>query len=72
MICDWKAAAQTYQKENWTKESILDWYEKNKNKMILNENTRKLIEQILRSLSSNGWEKVSFSMKYKKGFEWYN
>lgn len=46
MICDWWAFS-------WVKDDlyeIFNWYDKNKDIMILNKNTRKLVESILDSI----------------------
>lgn len=48
MVCDhW---AFSFAKENLYE--IFDWYEKNKSKMVLHENTRKLYEDILDQIKS--------------------
>lgn len=46
MICDWWSFS--FKKNNLGE--ILDWYEKNKNKMILHEKTRELVEEILEEM----------------------
>jgi len=42
MICDWKGAGKAQKTPN-----VLLWYKKNKNKMILHPNTRKLVEKYI-------------------------
>ena len=53
MICDWWSFS-------WSKNNlyeIFDWYSENKNKMILSDNTRKIVEQILDNIKSKLDEK---------------
>ena len=42
MVCDWIGAGKAQGKPD-----IIAWYEENKNKMVLEDNTRKEIEQVL-------------------------
>ena len=50
MICDWAGAGRTRQKKKWTKASVRTFFEKTRDKMILSENTVKLIEKNLDSM----------------------
>jgi len=43
MICDWKAAGRAQH----SKLTTLEWYKINKNNLVLNKNTRKILEEIL-------------------------
>lgn len=45
MLCDWQSAGKFYGN------SAKDWYEKNGEKMILSENTRKIVEKYISYLS---------------------
>ena len=44
MVCDWVGAGKAYNKEKWTINEVRNWYEKEKDVMILHEKTRKFIE----------------------------
>ena len=48
MFCDWWSFS--FKKNNL--EEIFDWYEQHKNNMVLHENTRKFIENILKQIKS--------------------
>lgn len=50
MICDWAGAGRTRQKKKWTKASVRTFFEKTRDKMMLSENTVKLIEKNLDSM----------------------
>lgn len=52
MICDWAAAGRTRQKKKWKKENVRAFFNKTRDKMILSENTVRLIEK---NLDSMGW-----------------
>ena len=43
MVCDWKGAGAAQGKKGDTK----NWYEKNKDKMVLHEHTREIVERLL-------------------------
>lgn len=49
MICDW----WSFSHKTGNLKGIFDWYESHKEKMILHENTRKLVEEILQKIKEN-------------------
>jgi hypothetical protein len=72
MICDWIGASKAYNKGKWTNDSNWEWYKKNKDEMILHDDTRKMVEDVLLSIKVFGWHNTSNLMKYKEiGYEWY-
>lgn len=54
MICDMVAAGQVYLGDKWTKESPLEFYDNNKNKMLLHDKSRKLLEHWLNAIADDG------------------
>ena len=47
MVCDWCGASQAQGKP---REDVLNWYEANKDRMIIHEETRQWIEEFIRKL----------------------
>lgn len=58
MFIDRIAACKNYQKENYTDKSPLEYYEHGKGKYMMHEDTRKLLERLLRMLAKEGEEKT--------------
>lgn len=56
MVCDMVAAGQVYLGDKWTKESPLEFYNINKNNMLLHKHTRKLLEHWLNAIAQDGLE----------------
>ncbi|WP_174819748.1 DUF5662 family protein [Pseudobutyrivibrio xylanivorans] len=56
MYCDRVAACKTYQKEKYTDASALKYFEHGKAKYMMNENTKKLLEDMLTHLAEHGEE----------------
>lgn len=55
MVADWIGAGRAITGKEW---GVFEWYEANKNKMILHDETRKELEQYLHSIKlalQNGW-----------------
>ena len=52
MICDWAGAGRTRQKKKWKKENVRAFFERTRDKMVLSENTVRLIEK---NLDDMGW-----------------
>jgi len=59
MVCDWVGAAKAQGK---TRESVLEWWEENNNKMLLHPETREDIENLLISLKND--TKIRFHEYY--------
>ena len=51
MICDWIGAGKAYNKGRWNIDVLKNWYENNKDKIVLHNETRNIIECFLNSLS---------------------
>ena len=49
MICDWVGAGKAYNKGQWTINTFKEWYNRNKDNLVLHEQNRKFIELICRS-----------------------
>lgn len=64
MICDMVAAGQVYLGDEWTNKSPLEFYNKNKNYMLLTDSTRKLLEHWLNAIANDGLE--SFIMRARR------
>jgi putative NADPH-quinone reductase len=47
MICDWIGAGKAYNNGSYTINDMNEWYESNKDRIVLHEDTRELIEFIL-------------------------
>ncbi len=54
MICNMIAAGQTYLGDKWNKESPLEFYNKNKERMLLHDETRKQLEFLLEDMAKFG------------------
>ena len=50
MICDWAGAGRTRQKKKWKKENVRAFFNNTRDKMMLSENTVRLIEKNLDSM----------------------
>ncbi len=61
MVCDRIAACKTYQKEKYTQQSALLYYLEKPAKNYMHENTRKLLEYLLRLVAEKG-EDEAFRM----------
>ncbi|MCF0105143.1 MAG: catalase [Holdemanella sp.] len=58
MFCDRVAATMIYQKDKYTDRSALDYYLKGRNRILIHEDTDKLILHLLTYLSENGLDKT--------------
>lgn len=58
MFCDRVAACKTYQKEQYTDASPLEYYQKSRNHYILHPETRALLEKMLTMLAEKGEEET--------------
>ena len=58
------AAGQVYLGDEWTNKSPLEFYNKNKNYMLLTDSTRKLLEHWLNAIANDGLE--SFIMRARR------
>lgn len=54
MVCDMIAAGQTYLGDKWNKESPLEFYNKNKERILLHDETRKQLEFLLEDMAKFG------------------
>lgn len=61
MVCDMVAAGQVYLGDKWTNKSPLEFYEKNKNHMLLSYGTKRLLEHWLNAIANEGLK--SFIMR---------
>lgn len=58
MVCDKLAAGMVYQKDNWTKEYQLTYWEKEKNKTETNEKVAKFLTEIFTQVANQGVNKA--------------
>lgn len=56
MICDWISAGQTYLGDKWTCEETYNYYKKLEPSRLINENSKRIIENILISIKDYGIE----------------
>lgn len=70
MVCDKIAAGIIYEGKKWTKEYELEYWKKEKNDIVMNENIKEFITAILEELAENGIDKTltkkNIREKYKK------
>ena len=67
MVCDKLAAGIVYQKENWTKEFELEyWNSREKNKTIANEKVKNFLTEVFTEVSINGIDKTITNKNLKK------
>ena len=70
MVCDKIAAGIIYEGKKWTKEYELEYWKKEKNDIVMNENIKEFITAILEELAKNGIDKTltkkNIREKYKK------
>lgn len=65
MICDSIAAGQTYKKKDWSESYQLDYWNKVRNKAVLNPKMRKLLDKVYTDLAKKGYKTV-VKKKYLK------
>lgn len=58
MFCDRVAASMIYQKDQYTDESALIYYERGRNKILIHPNTDKLIHHLLSYLAQHGLDET--------------
>lgn len=66
MICDWIAAGKTYSGDTWDVSMIKEYYDKNRDRMILHPFTKKILDDIVNNLRS---EKQLYMMLKPKSIE---
>lgn len=66
MICDWIGAGKVYLGDKWTIKSPLEYYNANKDKMILHPNTQKLVEKYLQDIADYGLRTLVTRARYHK------
>lgn len=72
MYCDRVAATKTYLKKDYTKESPLEYYQRNYNHVIMDDKSRALIELILKHMAKHGLDETIRFIKSDiktKGYE---
>ena len=65
MVCDRIAASKIYAGENYTDSSPLEYYRHGKSHMLINKNTEKELEKVLKMLAVCGEEKVFAYLRRK-------
>jgi hypothetical protein len=63
MICDRIGACRIYEKENYTKESALNYYLASIDRQFLHPATAKMLEDVLRDISVRGEDAVFSDLK---------
>jgi hypothetical protein len=56
LIADWIGAGKAYNKEKWTEDEPLNYWNKNKDRMIFHKDTYKFIDEAVHDISECGWE----------------
>ncbi len=70
MVCDKLAAGMVYQKEKWTQDFELKyWEEKEKNRMVMNDKIRDFITEVFTEVSKNGIDKTITKSNLKKIYD---
>jgi hypothetical protein len=69
LICDWIGAGKAYNKGKWTQEEPWNYWCKNKDKMLFNQDTYIFINETLRYIKDYGWSNFSYTIK-KKNWEY--
>lgn len=54
ILCDMISAGKVYERGKWTSSSPLNFYSNEKNALILNEETRDLLERLLETINAKG------------------
>ena len=68
MFCDRIAASQNYNRETYTDDFPLNYYEKNKSHYVLHKDTKELLERLLHMLADKG-EDATFAY-IRKELDW--
>ena len=63
MVCDRVAACRVYEKENYTKESALKYFDAKKDSAFMHPDTAALLRSILVQIAEEGEEKTFASLK---------
>lgn len=71
MLCDKLAAGIIYQGKNWTKEFELEYWENEKQKILLNPQVEKVITDFLTQVSKDGIKKVLTKKNVKSLYKKY-
>lgn len=71
MICDKLAAGIIYEGKNWTKEYELEYWKREREKIKMNEKTKKFITYILEQVAENGIDKTLKKKNIKAAYRKY-
>lgn len=69
LVCDQQAAGMAYQGKNWTKEYELEYWNRRKDEIRVNEKIKKFIEKVHTEVAKNGIDKTMNKRNLKK---WYD
>ena len=58
MFCDRVAASMIYQKDQYTDHSALDYYEQGRDRILIHQNTDRLIHHLLSYLAEHGLDQT--------------
>ena len=71
MVCDTLAAGIVYNGKNWTKNTQLEYWNRTKEKELVNEKIKKFLEAVYVQVSKEGIDKVVNKSNLKKLYEQY-
>jgi len=71
MVCDTLAAGMTYQGKNWTKDYQLSYWLKEKDKVLVNQKIKDLLEKVYTDISIKGLNSVLNKKYLKKLYNQY-
>ena len=71
MICDKLAAGMAYEGKNFTKEYELKYWEKEREKVSVNENVKKFITDVLTQIAQDGINKALTKKNLKEAYKKY-
>jgi hypothetical protein len=63
LVCDYIGAGKAYNKDKWTKETPLKYWNDNKHKFHYHKDTSYLLNIIFTDISENGWECTSLLIR---------
>ena len=71
LVCDYIGAGKAYDKTKWTKDTPLNYYNTQKDKIIMHKDSKQLLEDIFIMISEEGWYKASRYLKTLKEYPKY-
>lgn len=64
LLCDWIGAGKAYNKEAWTNNTPLEYYNKVKDTLFMSVDSKDWLKKKCESIAEIGWEKTASYIKY--------